>query len=149
MFRSLDRVTDSSFAPAVTLNWKRDESLAGPYRRVRTFRAPPREYDVTEGNERGMVFANTEGKLYFADVETVWYPEPGKHEYYIRELGFKEMSGLPSQGARNQVNPNEFEEAKAFFIGEAPDDVKNDLRALLENPKEWPQRRPTLAPVLQ
>lgn len=93
-----------------------------------------------------MVFANTEGNLYFADVETVWHPEPGKHEYYKSvNLVSKKCPGFPLQGTRNQVNPNEFEEAKAFFIGEAPDDVKNDLRALLENPKEWPQRRPTLA----
>lgn len=147
MFRLLDRVTDSGFVAPVALNWQRDESLAGPYRRVRTFMNPDR--DFREYEPRGMVFANSEGKLYFVDAECVWYPEPGKHEYYVRELGFKEMSGLPPEGTRNRINPKEFEEAKALFVGDAPDDVKNDLRALLEQPKEWPQRRPTLAPTLQ
>lgn len=146
MFRSLDRTTDSVFASAVALNWQKDEPLAGPYRRVRTFMNHTR--DIREFEPRGMVFANSEGKLYFVDVEIVWYPEPGKHEYYVRELGFKEMSGLPPEGTRNRINPKEFEEAKAFFVDDAPDDVKNDLRALLEYPKEWPQRRPTLVPSL-
>ncbi|MGE0108880.1 MAG: hypothetical protein AB7S81_03835 [Bdellovibrionales bacterium] len=145
MLNILERATDSAFWSAVVLNWQRDKSLAGPYRKIRTLMDPER--DIREYEPRGMIFADTDNNYFFVDATILWQADPAKPSpYYIRELGIKKMSGLPSEGKRGRVNPNEWEETKALFIGDAPEDVKNDLRALLDHPDEWPRQWHAFAP---
>ncbi len=140
MLRLLDRVTDTSFISAVALNGQRDKPLAGPYREIRDFRAPDHEYDILEGNRRGVVFASAEGNLYFVDAVR-WHSEKtGKWEFEIREHGFKILSGLPKEYPNFKHNPNEWEELRGLFVGEAPEEVKQDLLVLLKFPPLWTAR---------
>lgn len=140
MFRSLDRVTDSSFVHAVTLNWQRDESLAGPYRKLRVFKDS--DAGIAEYGERGVAYEDSAGRIYYVDAVSYFRKSAGKTVHQILELGFHEMSGLPSEKAEERANPNEWLEATSLFIGDAPDDVKADIRELLDQPKEWPEYKP-------
>lgn len=139
MFKGIDRSTGTGFMFPVVLSWQKDKPLAGPYRQICTFRAPPSEYDILEGNRRGIAYSNPEGQLYFVDAVEIASDDPSKPStYQIRELGIQKLRALPKKGKANRVNPNEWVELKANLMGDAPEDVKSDLRKGLGHPKEWP-----------
>ncbi|MCL2469168.1 MAG: hypothetical protein FWF24_02925 [Alphaproteobacteria bacterium] len=140
MFKGIDRATETLSMFPLALCWTKEMPLKD-YKYICSFRAPPGEYSMIENSRRGRVYQVPDGQLYFADAIFIQGDSLKSSRFYIRELGFQKLRALPAKNKWGHPSPNEWEELKANLDGPAPENVKNDLRALLKNPEEWQPSR--------